>query len=84
MSRYSITIELDAASAEEAVALVAVGNIVELLNLDLLMLMHPPGSARFGGDIKEETFYIENQEFRWWLFGGDIKEETGVEEDVRK
>ena len=51
--RYSITIELDAATAEEAVALVAVGDIVELLNLDLLM--QQPGSARFGGDIKEET-----------------------------
>ena len=51
--RYSITIELDAATAEEAVDRVAVGDIVELLNLDLLM--QQPGSARFGGDIKEET-----------------------------
>ncbi len=53
MSRYSITIELDAATVEEAVSLVAVGEIVELVNLDLLM--HPPGSARFGEDVEEKT-----------------------------
>ncbi len=53
MSRYSITVEFEADTVEEAISLVAVGDIVELLNLDLLM--HPPGSARFGGDVEEKT-----------------------------
>ena len=35
MSRYSITVEFEADTVEEAVSLVAVGDIVELLNLDL-------------------------------------------------
>ena len=52
MSRYSITVELEANTVEEAISLVAVGDIVELLNLDLLM--RPPGGGRFGGDVEEE------------------------------
>jgi len=61
MSRYSITTELNAATAEtelnaataeEAVSLVAVGDIVELLNLD--MLMQPHGGDRSAGDVEEE------------------------------
>ena len=35
MSRYSITIEFDAATVEEAISLVAVGEIFELVNIDL-------------------------------------------------
>ena len=53
MSRYSITVELDADTVEEAVSLVAVGDIVELLNLD--MLMQHPGAERFGGDVDKKT-----------------------------
>lgn len=50
--RYSITVELDAATVEEAISMVPVGDIVELLNLDLLM--QHPSEARVGADIDEE------------------------------